>query len=92
MGIRELREGLSTAIRRVRRGETLEVTDHGRPVARIVPLERSSEQLYRLVADGKLQAPRAVGTRPAPLNLPSTMTSEEVIDILRGPGLPAVQD
>jgi prevent-host-death family protein len=36
MGVRELKNGLSRALRQVREGETIEVTEHGRPVARLV--------------------------------------------------------
>ena len=39
VGIRELRQNLTVYLRRVQRGETLEVTDRGRPVAVIGPLE-----------------------------------------------------
>ncbi len=84
IGIRELREALSQAIRRVRKGETLEVTDRGRPVARIVPIVASAGGLNDLIAASKLFAPRASGPRPQPLDLPSKMTSEEAISILRG--------
>ncbi len=59
IGIRELREDLSKAIRRVRKGQVLEVTDHGQRVARIVPISPS-------------------------LDLPSRMTSQRAIDLLRG--------
>ena len=83
IGIRELREGLSRALRRVMNGETLEVTDRGRPVARIVPIA-SVAKLQRLIATGKLYPPQARGIRPAPVDLPSRMTSEEAIDALRG--------
>jgi len=83
IGIRELREGLSRTLRRVRAGETIEVTDHGRPVARIVPIAPPIESLDRLVVEGKVRPPRATGPRPGPLDLPSTMTSEEAIDVLR---------
>ncbi|MBA3364220.1 MAG: type II toxin-antitoxin system prevent-host-death family antitoxin [Actinobacteria bacterium] len=83
IGIRELREHLSRAIRRVTNGEMLEVTDRGRPVARIVPIG-SLARLERLIAEGKLYPPRARGTRPAPLDVPSRMTSEEAVRILRG--------
>lgn len=38
VGVRELRQHVSAVLRRVAAGETVEVTDHGRPVARIVPL------------------------------------------------------
>ena len=84
VGIRELRENLSRIVRRVRRGEVLEVTDRGRPVARIVPLELAAGSLADLVAEGTVRPARARGPLPAPLDLPSRMTSEEAIDILRG--------
>jgi prevent-host-death family protein len=83
IGIRELRLGLSQAIRRVRGGETLEVTDRGQPVARIVPVVLRAD-LDGLVTAGVLHPARARGPLPAPLDLPSTMTSEEAIDVLRG--------
>lgn len=38
VGIRELRQQASALLRRVAGGETIEVTDHGHPLARIVPL------------------------------------------------------
>ncbi len=36
-GIRELRQYLSRYVDRVKAGETIEVTEHGRPVAALVP-------------------------------------------------------
>ncbi|MDQ6921340.1 MAG: type II toxin-antitoxin system prevent-host-death family antitoxin, partial [Candidatus Dormibacteraeota bacterium] len=36
MGVRELKDGLSRALREVQAGETVEITDHGRTIARIV--------------------------------------------------------
>lgn len=38
VGIRELRQQASAVLRRVEGGEAIEVTDHGHPIARIVPL------------------------------------------------------
>jgi prevent-host-death family protein len=37
IGIRDLRDRLTATIRRVRAGETIEVTHHGRPVAVLTP-------------------------------------------------------
>jgi prevent-host-death family protein len=37
IGIRELKSTLSACIREVRSGHTLVVTEHGRPVARVIP-------------------------------------------------------
>ena len=51
-GIRELRQNASSLIRRVIEGETIEVTDRGRPVARIVPLHGRSV-LDQMIAEGR---------------------------------------
>jgi len=59
VGIRELRQNLSVYVRRVRDGEIFEVTEHGRPVARLTPLlERASSPLQRLIDAGIVRAPR----------------------------------
>jgi prevent-host-death family protein len=52
VGIRELRQNASAVLRKVAAGETVEVTDHGRPVARIVPLH-SERTLDHLIAEGR---------------------------------------
>jgi prevent-host-death family protein len=38
IGVRELRQHASRYLERVAQGETLEVTDRGRPLARLVPI------------------------------------------------------
>ena len=53
VGVRELKASLSRYLARVREGETIEVTDRGRPVARIVPVG-IPEDLARLMAEGKV--------------------------------------
>lgn len=52
IGIRELRQNLSRTIDRVRKGETIEITKDGEPVARIVPLTYPTK-LDQLIAEGK---------------------------------------
>lgn len=84
VGIRELREDLSRIVRRVQRGEVIEVTDRGQPVARLVPAGPLSGGLADLVAAGKLRPARVRGPMPEPLDLPSRMTGDEAIEILRG--------
>jgi prevent-host-death family protein len=42
IGVRELRQHASRYLARVRAGETIEVTDRGRPVARLVPIAGST--------------------------------------------------
>jgi prevent-host-death family protein len=49
VGIRELRQQASGLLKRVVAGETIEVTDHGHPIARIVPLRAGD--LAQLVQD-----------------------------------------
>jgi len=52
VGVRELRQNLSVYLRRVRRGETLEVTERGQPVALLQPLVASDDSFARLAARG----------------------------------------
>jgi prevent-host-death family protein len=53
IGIRELRQQASKYLRDVERGEPLEVTDRGRPVALLVPA-RGADELGQLEARGRL--------------------------------------
>jgi prevent-host-death family protein len=54
VGVRELRQNLSVYLDRVRDGETMEVTEHGHPVARLTPLPAASvSTLERLIAEGR---------------------------------------
>jgi prevent-host-death family protein len=41
VGVRELRQNLSKYLHRVKKGESLTVTERGREVARVVPLARN---------------------------------------------------
>jgi prevent-host-death family protein len=61
IGIRELRDKLTATIRRVRAGETIEITHHREPVAVLAPVRRN--RIDALVRSGEL-------TRGKPLNLP----------------------
>jgi prevent-host-death family protein len=53
VGVRELRQRASELLRRVEAGETIEVTDRGRPVAVLAPLPGRSP-IERLRAAGDL--------------------------------------
>lgn len=59
VGIRELRDNLTALLRRVRDGETLEVTRHGRTVAVISPAEQ--DWLGHLIAVGKVKPAKPLG-------------------------------
>jgi prevent-host-death family protein len=53
IGVRELRQHASRWLRRVAAGETLEVTDRGRPVARLVPIPSDAPRLEQLLLEGR---------------------------------------
>jgi prevent-host-death family protein len=47
VGVRELRQNASKVLKRVKAGESIDVTEHGRPIARLVPIKPSPlEQMY----------------------------------------------
>jgi prevent-host-death family protein len=54
VGIRELRQQASSVLKRVVAGEVVEVTDHGHPIARIVPLRPGA--LEQMVVEGRARA------------------------------------
>jgi prevent-host-death family protein len=66
VGLRELRHNTSEVLARVRRGETIDVTEYGRLVARIVPVpEREpTPVLDQLLAAGRLRPAARPGYRP----------------------------
>jgi prevent-host-death family protein len=53
IGVRQLQQNAAHAVRRVRRGERIQVTDRGRPVAVLVPVTHGSV-LDALEAAGRL--------------------------------------
>jgi prevent-host-death family protein len=67
VGVRELRQNLSKYLRRVQRGERLEVTERGKPVAVLAPLGEPKDALDRLIAAGRVIAPRGDIRDLAPL-------------------------
>jgi prevent-host-death family protein len=64
VGVRDLRNNLSRHLAAVRDGETVVVTDHGNPIARIVPWDRPSSW-DELVAAGVI-IPARFPKGPAP--------------------------
>jgi prevent-host-death family protein len=78
VGVRELRQNLSVYLRRVKAGETLEVTEHGQAVARLTPQPAETlSPLQRLVAEGRATAPtRSHKNLPPPLKTEGVSVSE----------------
>lgn len=79
VGVRELRQRASELLRRVEAGETIEVTDRGRPVAVLAPLPDAGP-LEQLRAAGEVIAAAAsLSDLPEPLPLPAGKESPSVI-------------
>ncbi len=55
VGVRELRDRLSSYLARVQAGEEIEVTDRGQPIAMLVPLPASRAAVAELVATGQVR-------------------------------------
>ena len=78
VGVRELRDGLSRHLASVREGHTITVTDHGRPVARIVPFGVAT-RLEQLIAEGRV-TPARRRRRPLLSPIKTTGTVSDLID------------
>ncbi len=60
VGVRELRDGTSRYVERAQAGEVITVTKHGKPVARLVPVDLPPE-MARLLEEGRV---RWTGRKP----------------------------
>ena len=74
--MRQLRDNLSKYLAQVEQGAEVLVTDHARPVARLLPVSRSGDRLEALVRSG--QAQRAL----QPAKLPRRLRNYPVISDL----------
>lgn len=77
-GIAELKASLSENLARVKAGEEILVTEHGRPIARIVPLSSAAPEAAtdELVRAGILRAPQRTAWK-AFWSLPRPETSSQ---------------
>lgn len=82
VGIRDLRNNLSRHLDQVRAGETITVTDRGRPIASIEPVGRPS-RFDKLVAEGRItraQLPKGgIEDLPEPIVIPG-LTHESLME------------
>ena len=78
IGIRELRDTLTQTIRRVARGETIEVTHHGEPVAVIAPVPAG--RVERLVVAGDVSRGRPLERLPRRFPVIGTQTASRALE------------
>ena len=57
VGVRELKNRLSAHLDRVKAGEEIMVTEHGRPIARLMPVGPDVDRMIGLVNSGIVRAP-----------------------------------
>lgn len=70
VGIRALKQNASAVVAEAAAGETIQITDRGRPVAQLSAIP--SSPLQRLLSSGRARAPRRpLGELPAPAEGPS---------------------
>lgn len=84
VGVRELRQRASELLRLVERGETIEITDHGRPVAVLAPLSHATG-FTELCETGQVEAASfGFNELPEPLEAPADRPSaSDVLAALR---------
>jgi prevent-host-death family protein len=85
VGMRELSQRTARVLALVRAGETVEVTDRGKTVARIVPA--ADDRYDQLVAAGVIRPakrPFDVAQLPEPVPNPTSRDSADWLNELRG--------
>jgi len=87
IGIRELRQHASLYVDLAEKGYTVDITNRGRLVARLVPAEEADSPLERLVAAGILQRAEDPGSlldiEPAPPVPEGQPTASEILQEMR---------
>jgi prevent-host-death family protein len=83
VGVREVRQNLSQYLRRVERGERLEVTERGKAVAVLGPVDESASALRRLGASGRATPPQGDLLELAPPKGPVTTKGTDALRELR---------
>jgi prevent-host-death family protein len=68
VGVRDLKNNLSRYLDRVSEGDEVVVTEHGRPVARLLGIDEPTDRLAELIATGLVRAPKTSTRRlPKPI-------------------------
>jgi prevent-host-death family protein len=85
IGMRNLRENLAATLRQVQGGQAIEITDHGHPVARLVPI-RYRSRYEQLVAEGRIipaEEPEGLLEYEPPPLAPGERSASELLAELR---------
>jgi prevent-host-death family protein len=83
VGTRELKSKLSEYMRRVKAGQTIVVTEHGKPIGQIVPIKASlEERLIAMVAAGQAEwnGQKLAPYEPVAINRDGRQVSDLVVE------------
>lgn len=84
VGVRELRQNASALLDRVATGVTIQITNHGHPVAQLVPVGDQRQGRVDLIASGELQPGRGNVLDVEPITAPAgSPPTEELLVGLR---------
>ncbi len=85
LGLREANQKFAQAIRAVRSGQEVVLTDRGRPIAVIKPLATDCEaaRLEAMAASGLITRAERPGPMPRPRWRPETVTGEPMSETVR---------
>ncbi|HEX8305149.1 MAG TPA: type II toxin-antitoxin system prevent-host-death family antitoxin [Jatrophihabitans sp.] len=84
VGVRELRQNASALLDRVAKGVTIQITNHGHPVAQLAPLDGQRHGRADLIASGELQPGRGNVLDVEPVQPPpGAPTTDELLAGLR---------
>lgn len=84
VGVRELRQHASALLDRVATGVTIQITNHGHPVAQLVPVGGQRQGRADLIASGDLQPGRGDVLGIEPVRAPDgSATTDQLLAGLR---------
>lgn len=80
VGIRELKEKLSSYVKRASLGEEIAITDHGKEVALVVPITRERRAVKALSDTGRASWAGGKPGKKAPVKIKGKTLAETVLE------------
>jgi len=84
VGVRDLKARLSEYLRQVSQGQTVIITDHGRPVGRLMPVDQPLDERLKVLQDAGLVAwngQKLKPVTPAAVNRGDRQVSEILVEM-----------
>jgi len=81
VGVRDLRDHLSRHLSTVKQGGEVTVTEHGKPIARLVPYNEPT-QIEKMIAEGRITPPKQPVDMSEPLPEPIRVSGKPLSEIV----------